>query len=192
MLMRLFLSVLSIIILVGSTIPYAIDIIKGRVQPARATRIMFFGLMIVVLLQQHSLNTGYALGLTIGEAISAFILLFLARKHGVGGFRKLDIICYSILIIDLIVWLTTNNALLALHLSVLADFIAFWPTIHKTWHDNKSETALYYWAGVVAALLAIISEQNKTYHTLLFPAYLGLTNLLEVMLIYGYHQRIKK
>lgn len=182
----------SIILLIGATIPYMIDIVKGRARPARSARIMLLLLICVTLFQQHGLGTGGALSLTIGEVIISVMLLGLALKYGVGGLTKLDKICYALLVIDLGIWYVTKNDLLALHLSILADTVAFWPTLHKTWHDPKSETAIFFWAGVIAPLFAIAAEANPTYSTLVFPIYISVVNAVEVALIYGVHVRIQE
>ncbi len=189
--MRHIFELASIFIIVGATIPYMVDIVRGRARPARAARIMLLILICITLFQQRSLGVGGAISLTIGEVIISVMLLGLALKHGVGGFSKVDKACYILLALDLAIWFVTKNNLLALHLSMLADTIAFWPTLHKTWRDPKSETAIFFWAGVVSPLFAIAAESTPTYANLVFPVYISLANLLEVGLIYGVHRRKK-
>lgn len=181
--MNQLLAILSFIIVIAVTIPYMIDIVQGRAKPARAARFMFFAMLLLALAQQHSLGGGYVLAVTIGEFISSLLLLGLAVKYGVGGLSKSDLICYMLLIIDVVVWLTTKNALLALHLTVLADMISFWPTVSKTWREPSSETSLFFWGGSIAPLLSIIAGGSLDYSAIVFPIYLSLVNLIEVTLI---------
>lgn len=164
--------------------PYANDIVKGRVRPARAARIMFTLLMVVTLLQQHSLGSGWALAVTVGEGIGSILILALAIRHGEGGLDKSDLICYVLLGISLLVWWLSGSALLSLHLSILADAIAFTPTVRKTWKDPTSETPLFFASGVVAPILSIIAGANYSYPIVLFPAYLALVNGLLVVVMY--------
>lgn len=182
-------AALSFVTIVGAAFPYMLDVVKGKAKPARATRIMLLIILILVLFQQHQLGSGWSLIITIAELIVSILLLFFGLRYGVGGLDRRSKICYVLLAVDVIFWLTTKNALIALHLSVLADFIASWPTFVKTWHDPKSETPLFWWSGVIAPVFAIISEQSRSYKTLLFPLYLILANGVVVLMIYGLHQR---
>lgn len=127
--MQKVLAFISFAVIIGATVPYMLDIVNKKVQPARASRLMFFILLLFALLQQHSLGSGYTLAVTVAEFVSTAMLLGLAVKYGVGGLSKSDKLCYTLLAVDLLVWATTQNALLALHLTVLADFISMWPTL---------------------------------------------------------------
>lgn len=177
------LAIASALMIIAVTIPYMIDIVKGRAKPARAARTMFLLLLVITLAQQHSLDSGLAMAVTIGEVISSVMLFGLAMKHGVGGLKRSDIICYVLLGVSLLVWAITSNALIALHLSILADTFAFWPTLSKTWRQPKSETSLFFWGGVIAPLFSIVAEGDFSYAIIVFPLYLSLVNLIEVALI---------
>jgi hypothetical protein len=187
--MNTIFAYISFLIIIAVTIPYMVDIVRGRAQPARAARIMFFLLMIITLAQQHTLGSGYAMAVTIAELVSAVMLLVLSIRYGVGGLSKSDTICYVFLAASLGVWVLTNNALLALHISIVADTVAFWPTLEKTWRDPKSETPLFFWGGVVAPLFSILAEGSLEYSLIVFPLYLSLANLLELGLIYSAKHR---
>ena len=188
--MREMLAIGPFVILIGATIPYMIDIVRGKARPSRSARIMLLFLIAVTLLQQKGLGTGGALSLTIAETVISIMLVGLALKYGVGGLSKSDKICYVLLAVDVAVWLATKNDLLALHLSIIADCVAFWPTLQKTWHDPKSETPLFFWSGVVSPLFAIGAEAHLSYQTLIFPIYILIANGMEVALIYGLHRRL--
>ena len=190
--MHAFFAIVSFFVMVGATIPYIADVVSGRAITARSSRIMFVILMVVTLFQQRALGSGWSLTIIVSEAISALMLLGSGLKYGVGGLTRLDITCYLLLVMDIVVWVVTKNSFLALHLSILADFVAFWPTVYKTVKNPQSETALYYVAGVVAPLLAIAAETQRSYNTLAFPIYLAAGNSLEVLLIWGLYSRLVK
>lgn len=164
--------------------PYARDIIKGRVRPSRATRVMFTLLFVVTLLQQQSLGSGWALAVTVGEGIGSLLILVLAVRRGVGGLDRLDMICYGLLLVSIAAWWLSGNALLSLHLSIVADVIAFTPVMRKTWLDPGSETYLFYLSGVIAPILSIVAGMAWSYPIALFPAYLALANGTMMAIIY--------
>jgi hypothetical protein len=187
--MRDALAVLAGAIAFYGYIPYGIDIARGRVRPARSARIMLTLLLVITLFQQRDLGSGWLLSITIGEVIGAVGILILGIKKGIGGLTRLDVACYVLLTVDLVFWLSTKHTLLALHLSILADFIAFAPTLIKTWRHPWTETPLYFMTMVIASPLNIFAISTYRYSVLVFPAYLGLINLLEVVVIlYRQHQ----
>jgi hypothetical protein len=190
--MRALLAAMSIIIILLSALPYARDVVRGRVSPNRSTRIMFFVLLLVATLQQHQLGTGLALSVLVAEFVTAAGLLGLSFNHGVGGLTRFDVGCYILLGLDVVLWLTTPYVLIALLLTMVADCIGFAPTVVKTWYKPSSETPLFYWAGVVAPLLAIAAEAHITLVHIAYPLFLVFANGFELLLIYGQHQRRKK
>ncbi len=177
-------STIAGLVLLLSYIPYGVDIAKKRVRPARSTRLMFVFLLLIALLQQHSLGSGWVLAITVGELIGSLSILGLAMKHGVGGFTRLDVTCYILLFSSLVLWAASGNVLLALHLTIVVDVIAFTPTLVKTWHAPKSETPLFFAVGAIAPLLGVVALESYSYSIIAFPLYLALVNGLEVGLIY--------
>lgn len=178
------LAVLSGVIVFTACIPYIIDIIRGRVLPARSTRIMMVLLLGVALLQQHSLGSKWALLLLVGEFTQAVLVFIVSLKYGVGGFTRIDIVCYVLLFADILIWSVTNNSLLGIHITITADLIASAPMLIKTWKNPKSETPLFFWLGALAAFLAIASESVFTYGRLAFPIYLVIVNVIVALLTY--------
>lgn len=181
--MREALSILAGLIAFGGYIPYTIDILKGRVKPARSARLMFAILLVVTLLQQKQLGSGWLLAITYGEVIGTIAILALSFTRGVGGLSKIDLVCYVLLTVDVVLWLATGQALLALILSVIADLIAFSPTLIKTWRQPWTETPLFFFTMVIASPLNIIAAGTYSFGVLLFPVYLAVANLVEVVLI---------
>ncbi len=179
-----FLSLLAGVLLLASYLPYGVDILKHKVKPARSARLMFVLLLLIVLLQQRSLGSGWVLAVTVSELVGSATIFGLAMKYGEGGWGKLDISCYFLLFISVTTWLVTNNALLALHMTIAADLIAFMPTLVKTWRKPRSETPLFFAVGASAPLLSLVALNDYRYSIVAFPLYLALINALEVGLIY--------
>jgi hypothetical protein len=170
---------------IAGYVPYGVDILKGRAQPARSTRVMFVLLSVVTLWQQVALHSGSLVMVTLGELIGACGIFVLALKRGEGGLSRLDKWCYTLLALDMLLWAATGNTLVALHLSVVADTIAFIPTLVKTWRRPHSETPIFFVIGTVAPVLNIFAAGQYSYAVLLYPVYLVVMNLLELVLIIG-------
>lgn len=181
--MRAFLSISALAMAFGAYIPYGSDVLRGKALPARATRLMIFLLLGLSIIQQHNLGSSWTLTVTIGETVGSFGILVLSIRRGVGGMHFLDIACYVLLVIGVLFWWYTRNALFALYGSIFTDLIAFTPTLVKTWYRPKTETPIFYIIGGIAPLVGILGGGVYSYAVILFPAYLVLVNLLEIALI---------
>ena len=174
--MNVLFAVLSALIVIIASIPYIIDIFTGRAQPARSTRIMYMLLVILGLLQSKELGSGWSLALIYGEIAQGAAVFFMSLKYGLGGFSRLDKICYIFLTLDLSVWLLTKNPLIGILLTLFADLIATLPTIVKTIKIPESETPIYWFLGSIAAIFAIFSETNYSLIKIIFPIYIFVIN----------------
>ena len=189
--MKTFFGVLSLVLSFGATIPYAIDILKGRARPARSTRILLLLLILVTLIVQSSEFTSGVLLLTIGELATQVILLGLSIRHGMGGLARLDIACYGAFVISFGAYLLTKNATLSLTLLILTDSAAFLPTIVKIWRDPTSDTWIFFVVGgMTASAASLLARNTNTYAEVIFPAYIFIANGIAVLPII-LHKRSK-
>lgn len=179
----------------GVTLPYAIDVVRGRAVLARSTRILFLFLMVVTLIVQGREFTGWVLLLTIGEVFSQILLFVLAIRYGVGGLKRLDVICYVAFIVSLSAYVVTEDAVLSLTLLILTDFIGFLPTLVKIWRDPASDTWLFFLVGGVgAAAASLLARGTNSYTEVVFPAYILVVNALAAapLLVHHHSKRSKK
>ncbi len=191
--MSSFFGILSFILAFGATIPYAVDIIKGRAKPARSTRILFLLLMLVTLIVQSREFTSWVLFLTIGELASQIILFILSIKRGMGGLARIDIVCYGAFIISLFAYLLIKNTALSLTLLVLTDLIGFIPTIIKNWRYPTSDTWIFFVVGGMAAAAAsVLARNTNNYTELVFPGYVFIVNATAALPIILHSLRMRK
>lgn len=193
--MSSFFGILSFVLSFGVTIPYAIDVLKGRAKLARSTRILFLFLMIAVLIVQGQEFTGWVLMLTVAEVLSQILLFALCIRHGVGGLTRIDVICYIAFIASFSAYLITKDAVLSLTLLMLTDLIAFLPTLVKIWRDPASDTWLFFLVGGVGAGAAsLLARSTNTYVEIAFPAYILVVNGLAALplLVHAHRKRSKK
>lgn len=179
------LGIVSFVIGVAVTFPYMRDIVMGRAVPARSTRILFLVLLVTILIVQSRDFTSWILAFTVSQVVTQLLLFGLSMKYGVGGFSLLDIAMYVLFIISVSVYVLTDNTLIGLILLCITDFVAFVPTIVKTWNSPESETSLFFVGGAVSSLLAILAaSQLNDINQILFPSYIIVADLTVVALIY--------
>lgn len=180
--MNTFFGILSFVLSFGATIPYVIDIIKGRARPARSTRILFLLLITVTLIVQSREFTSAVLLLTIGELATQAVLFLASIKYGMGGFTRLDIACYCAFFLSLSAYILTSNATLSLTLLIVTGSIAFLPTLVKIWRDPSSDTwMVFVVGGMAAAAASLLAHSTSSYIELVFPAYIFISNTLAAL-----------
>lgn len=174
--MRDIIGIFSGIIVIFASIPYLIDVKRKKARPARSTWMMFVILLFLGVIQSGSLGSGYSRFLIIGDITTCTLVLLFSFRYGISSITTLDIVCYSILTLDIILWQLLDNPLLGLLITISADLVAITPTIVKTYIDPSSETPAIWLITTFASLLAIFSENEISLVIIIFPLYLALTN----------------
>lgn len=191
--MESFFGILSLVLSFGFTIPYAVDVVKGRARPARSTRILLLLLMSVTLIVQAREFTSWVLLLTIGEVLSQMLLFGLGLRYGVGGLSRVDIICYLAFGVSIGAYVLTQDVVLSLLLLMVTDSIAFAPTILKIWRDPASDTWMFFFfGGVMAAAASLLASSSGTFVELAFPGYLFVANAVAAVPIMLHTYRTKR
>jgi hypothetical protein len=84
---------------------------------------------------------------------------------------RFDLLCGAASVAALVLWAVTGKGLLALILSVVADFFAAVPTIVKSYRAPVSETGSPYLLGVVSASITLLTIKDWTLSNSAFAAY---------------------
>jgi hypothetical protein len=122
---------------------------------------------------------------------TAIVAVLGAVGYGYKQYGGLDYTCGAIGAAAIVLWLLTGQPLVALILSVAADFIIAIPTIVKTIRDPHSETLFAWFLVAVASALTLLSITSLTPSNLLYPSYLFLITLSMTCIIF-FGRRLKK
>lgn len=170
--MKQIFLVLSVIIILWSYILGIYSIVKGKFRPQRMTRflILVFSIIYVVsLLVQGNRN---AIWLALVSLISTLIIFLLSIKKGMGGVAKLDITVLIMVVFSIIVWKATNNPVLGLTMSLVADLTSYIPTFLKAWKFPETEEWKFYASFVLANFLNLLSISHYTFGKVILQSYL--------------------
>ena len=178
----LFIFLSSLLVLI-SPIVYARAILRGEARPRRTTR---FVLLVIALLSTASLFANHdtvAVWLAAVTTLQAIIVFALSIKYGMGGFAKLDLLCLVIALAGIVAWRMTDNPLLGLYFSLLADFTGVIPTIVKTYRLPKTEIATFFVLDSFAACFTLLAIPIYTIGDIAYPIYILMINTLMTSLI---------
>lgn len=147
------------------------SILRGEFRPQRTTRLLLLVVSVIImgtLLAQGDRNAIYIVFVIF---IGNLIMFLLSIKRGIGGTTKFDILVLSMTLVTLTVWVMTNNPVLGLLMAIITNFIAFLPTIIKSWNLPQTEEWRVYALYALASLFTVLSISNFTFGKTLTPIY---------------------
>lgn len=177
------LAVIAALIAMLSTVPYLIDIVKGKTKPnivSWFTWTLLTGIAAAAALYDDSPKTALLLA---GSTFSTGMVVILGIKFGIAKMSMFDGLCQLSAVFGLILWLIYGTPEIAIIFTIVIDFIVVLPTLHHIWLKPGEETWQTFAVGSFAALLAVISLTSYTASGLAFPLYLTIINVILASLI---------
>ncbi|PID32905.1 hypothetical protein CR956_00035 [Candidatus Saccharibacteria bacterium] len=159
----------AMIISIGSSIPYIIETIQGKVKPERVS--WFIWVLLGIVYFWTAVVEEGAVVFSFGELIGPTAAFLLALKFGVGGKSRLDIVMLIIALVAIVLLFFTEDPLISLLLALLADSIAMFITLVKFHGDRSSESRITWAMLSFSAFLALLSLKVVNFETLAFPVY---------------------
>ena len=131
-------GVLSLLVFV----PYVRAVLRGEAKPARSTWIIWSFVTLLLLTSYYEVGGGAANWISLADFLAAAAISILSIKYGLGGWSRLDKICFAGCGLAVLVWYATGSALIALCATVFIDALGATATIVKTYHHPEHESAL--------------------------------------------------
>lgn len=157
---------------------YAWAVIKKGAKPNPITWFFWALAPIIVFFAQLAEGVGAELIITFALGFGPFVIfilsLFYSRDHS--HFTPSTIICGILAAIGIILWLTTNDPMLAIVFSILADICGSIPTIIKIWHKPHSEYIPAYGITMISMAITALTITDWRFASFAFPAYIFLIN----------------
>ena len=164
---------------------YAWDTLKGKTKPNRITWLLWTIAPLIAFFAQISEGAGLAAVLTLAIGLGPLLVLIASAVNTNAYWRvtSFDMICATVSLLALVLWAITDKGTVAIVLSIIADFMAAIPTIRKAYAHPETESSNAFLAGVIAAVLTILSVETFNFVSVAFPLYLLLNGLLLYVLI---------
>ncbi len=181
--MQTLLIILSSVLALISPLIYGRSILKGDTKPHRTTRfvlLLITTLSTASLIAQHNTVAVWLAGAATLQAIGIF---YLSIKRGMGGWSKSDILCLVIALFGIVIWQTTNNPILGLYFSILADFTGMIPAIIKTYKLPHTENVWFFILDTIAGFCTLLAVNSFTTEQIAYPIYIIFINITMTILI---------
>ncbi|MES2315334.1 MAG: hypothetical protein V4486_01210 [Patescibacteria group bacterium] len=95
-----------------------------------------------------------------------------------------DIICGTLALLSLLLYIVTQNLAISIIFAILADAWAFVPTIKKSWTNPESETGILYFFAIISNIIGLLVIKDWSFTIYSFGAYLVVANIIIVFVIY--------
>lgn len=157
-----FIGQIAGVLAVVQVIPYIVSILRGHTKPERMTYFIWFAVDAIAISSYIAVGARSTIWVGLVYVCTGLTIFLLSLKYGMGGFSKLDIICLLLAVSGVAIWLTTNNALLALCFSTFASKAGYLPTIKKAYFSPETENTFSWTMCACTSLLNIFALTTFT------------------------------
>lgn len=180
---KLIFSIISIIIVIISYVPYFKDIFKNKTKPHLFSWFIFSITTGIIFALQMKGGAGVGGWITLVLAFIFLAIFILSFKYGTKDIKFIDIIFLVLAILAIPIWLVADQPIISVILLTTIDMLGFTPTIRKSWDAPYSETLSMYVITLVRYILVFLSLEKYNILTLLFPVVWFIANALLVIIL---------
>lgn len=178
---------LAVAINLTGALIYAYSVVRGATRPNRVTWfILSFAPLLAfaaMMLQGVSFRESVFTLETGISPLIIFVSTFFAREP-TWEITKFDLTCGALSIIGFVLWIIIDEGNVAIVFAILADGLAFLPTLVKAFRYPETESPWAYMMGTVAALIALAVVTTYDFKHLAFPLYILTADILATLFVY--------
>lgn len=183
--MRESLAIIGAVIAALGTVPYLIDIVRGKTKPNIVTWLTWTMLTAISGAAALAAGEPKTAALLFGNSFCTGLVVVLGLRYGTAKFSRFDIICQVSALLGLVLWLVFDSPVIGIVVPLVIDFIGALPTVRHSWLKPGEETWQAFMAGVIAPMFTMASLTRLNIASLAFPLYLFLANATLVAIIIG-------
>ena len=187
------LTTVSVLSALLSYIPYFRDIFKGKTRPHAFTWLVWCVMTTSAYFTQLADGGGVATWVLAFTAITNFFIFAIALYKGETDITTTDWFCLFGAFIGLALFAFNEDEMLSVIIVSSVNLIGFIPTVRKSMLRPQQETATTFAFTSLKYFFSILALEHFNLGTVLFPATVGFTNALFVVLLLvrrqqlGYH-----
>lgn len=144
-------------------VPYYRDILKGKTHPHIYSWSLWALLTVLIVALQIKGGAGPAIWVTAAAGLLCVGVVILSLKSGKKDITIADKITAVLSLIAIGFWLIADQPVLSIILVIIADSLAFFPTIRKSWHKPHSETLSLYITNGFRFSLGLAAIETYTF-----------------------------
>lgn len=186
------ISAIAVILTFAAYIPYYRDILKGKTHPHVYSWSLWGLLTVLLVALQIKGGAGPATWVTAAAGILCIGVVFLSLKGGKKDITTSDTIVAILSLIAIGFWLVADQPVVSIILVIIADGLAFIPTIRKSWHKPYTETLLLYVTNALRFFLALAAVETYTFLAASWIVFWATGNALFSVMLVIRRKQVKK
>ncbi len=180
---RELLSAIAVALTLAAFLPYIRSILKNEVKPHVFSWIIWGATTFVVFLAQRADGGGIgAWPIGISGCITILIAVLAYIKESDVTITRLDWLFFTLALWALPLWFATSDPLWAVVILTFVDVLGFGPTVRKVYHFPWSESLVFFGLFAARNLIVVLTLENHSLTTVLFPAVIGAACVLLIAL----------
>jgi len=182
--MKEIIGAVAVVLTFVAYIPYYRDILKGKTHPHIYSWSLWGLLTILLVALQIKGGAGPATWVTAAAGLLCIGVVFLSFKSGKKDITTSDTIVAILSLIAIGFWLIADQPVISITLVIIADMLAFIPTVRKSWYKPHSETLSLYVTNAIRFFLALAAVETYTFLSTSWIAAWAVGNaLFSIMLV---------
>lgn len=179
------LSVIAVVLTFVSYVPYYRDIIRKKTHPHVYTWSLWALLTVLIIALQIKGGAGPAIFVTAAAGLLCIGVIVLSLRTGKKDITLSDKVVAILGLVAIGFWLIIDQPVVSIILVVIADMLAFIPTVRKSWNKPYSETLSLYVTNTLRFSLALVAVKEYTIlSTLWIFAWVLANGSFSIMLVY--------
>ena len=161
--MKEIIGAIAVILTFVAYIPYYRDILKGKTRPHIYSWSLWGLLTILLVALQIKGGAGAATWVTAAAGLLCIGVVLFSLKNGKRDITKSDTVVAILSLLAIGFWLIADQPVISISLVIIADMLAFIPTVRKSYFDPYSETLSLYVTNALRFALAFFAIEHYTY-----------------------------
>jgi hypothetical protein len=174
--------VFAVALRLASGATYARAVLARQAKPNPITWFFWALTPLIVFTAQlfHLEAVGWGIATTLALGLSPLLVFIVSLRHNWhrSQFTPSTITCGVLAACGILLWLTTNDPVLAIIFSIAADTFASIPTVIKAWRDPKSEFLPAYLITTASVIITAATITTWSFASYAFPAYIFAINVI--------------
>jgi hypothetical protein len=188
--MKEIIGAIAVFLTFAAYVPYYRDILKGKTHPHVYSWSLWGLLTALLVALQIKGGAGPATWVTAAAGLLCLGVVILSLKNGKKDITTSDTVVAVLSLIAIAFWLIANQPVISIILVIIADGLAFIPTVRKSWHKPHTETLSLYVTNALRFFMALAAVETYTFLSTSWIVFWATLNALFSILLIVRRQQV--
>ncbi len=175
-------AVLAFLSFAGGSVPYVIDVMRGKTNPHKMAVVIFTVLALIGFASQLVEGATLSLVFPAVSVITNVSILLLMKNSHIGAITQKDKVTLALAILILLIWYITESAAIAIILLTVVNIIGKFLTTKKLYKHPDSELMIAYVMWILGSIFTALSVGSLNW-ILMLPAINNIVTLIIILAV---------